>query len=216
MAANGGISTGSARVDESELARALLACLSHDVRVPLGPLKLALSTLAEETQQVPDLSDLVSVAGAQLERLRRLIDALLRATRGPGRLEPSLVNLADLVESAAESFRAMGGSCEVSTQTALVECDRTLIGDALVDLMECAGGEGGDVRVDVTAAGAWANVRVRGDRAGQLLAALDLGVPRDSLSALGLGAAKILDASGGKIRVGEAELSALLPLAREP
>ncbi|HEX5614267.1 MAG TPA: ATP-binding protein [Acidimicrobiia bacterium] len=86
--------------------RAFVADASHELRTPLTALRLRLENLASEA---PDtLHAEIAAADAEVARLTRLVDGLLRLARNEAATdERELVDLAEEVRERAEAWRAL-------------------------------------------------------------------------------------------------------------
>ncbi|WP_437719816.1 CheR family methyltransferase [Sorangium sp. So ce861] len=101
-----------------KLQERFMAMASHELRTPLVPLRGYLDMLSAllPADGDPRLSRFASLARAQSERLQRLVDDLVSATRiqtGKFELKLSEVELAPLVSHVAESAQTLGPTPEV-------------------------------------------------------------------------------------------------------
>ena len=138
---------------------AFLASVAHDLRNPLGPLKLAsdIITRSEELPQREQLQRILGVVGRQIDCLDRMIGDLLDAFRiEAGQLKVSMQteDLREVAGGVVELFRfyAHTHSIQLSipNQHLLVRCDRLRIEQILANLVSNAikySPEGGKVRL---------------------------------------------------------------------
>ncbi len=133
---------------ETERTRsALLASVSHDLRTPLAAIAGASSTILRSSESLPAETrrELVQSINDQAERLNRFIGNLLDMTR----LEAGAINIRKEWQPVEEVVGAALGQIEgrlagrelrtrVPDSLPLVPLDTTLIGQALVNLLENA------------------------------------------------------------------------------
>ena len=98
-----------------------LAMLAHELRNPLAPISMAATLLDRVPDASPQLRQLQSVIGRQVEQMARLLDDLLDAARissGKITLTVEAVLLSDLIERAVETIspRLMERSQELVLQ----------------------------------------------------------------------------------------------------
>ncbi|WP_437932985.1 CheR family methyltransferase [Sorangium sp. So ce341] len=101
-----------------KLQERFMAMASHELRTPLVPLRGYLDMLSTllPADGDPRLARFASLARAQSERLERLVDDLVSATRiqaGKFELKLSAVQLAPLVSHVAESAQTLGPTPEI-------------------------------------------------------------------------------------------------------
>lgn len=198
----------------ADLAHALIALLSHDLRAPLGPLKLAVSSIAEDAGDPSAVAELIDIANAQIDRLRRLIDSTLIAVRGLPSLNFRQTNLASVVEQAGAIFRSCGGRCRTQGTSAALEADQTALAEAIAGLMECAGGEGGTVDLAYGASGDWAQIVIQGPAASPV-GAIARAAPADAAQAFALAASALMSAHGGHVRHAHDAIRTSIPIAKD-
>lgn len=89
----------------------LLATVSHELRSPLQPIRLAAALLAQLHVNGPEIeSKAISVIERQVRQLSRLVEDLLddaRLTHGKIRLVPELVCLGEVLEAAIDANRTL-------------------------------------------------------------------------------------------------------------
>lgn len=128
------------------LRSALLASVSHDLRTPLVSVIGSLTAIRELAGQLntQDQSALVATALDEAERLNRLIQNLLDATRlAQGGLALNLVavDVDEALHSALRSMRVTEQSrvkFEIQKQLPPVRADRALLEQTLINLLENA------------------------------------------------------------------------------
>ena len=163
-----------------------LAVLAHELRNPLAPLRTGLDLLSQlqsNAQSQPIVGRTLAAMNRQLAHVVRLIDDLLdvsRISRGVLELKKERVDLGSIVQSAAESFRAIFEHKKIQLAVAppaavYGSVDPTRIAQIIGNLLHNAfkfTAENGQVDVEVAREGAEAVIRVRDD---------GLGVPPDQL-----------------------------------
>lgn len=128
------------------LRSALLASVSHDLRTPLVSVIGSLTAIRElsGTLNAHDQSQLVTTALQEAERLNRLIQNLLDATRlaqGGMALQLSAVAVDEVLHSAAQRLgQAAQSRVRVEVQAAMpaARADRALLEQTLINLVENA------------------------------------------------------------------------------
>jgi len=124
----------------------LLASVSHDLRTPLVSVIGALTAIRElsGTLKAEDQAQLVQTALAEAERLNRLIQNLLDATRlaqGGMALKLGAVAVDELFNSALQRLEATARSrvkYSVPTELPAARGDRALLEQTLINLLENA------------------------------------------------------------------------------
>jgi signal transduction histidine kinase len=200
---------------------------SHELRTPLTALKLALQTLsraAEKSDGVPSAERLersLAQSRRQIDRLARLVDALLDASRIPVAgvaLHVETVALDAIVEDAVQMLRAVAssgaGPIEVDGDRSVTGLwDRVRLEQVVVNLVHNAVtfGLGRPVRVTVTATAERAMLTVRDAGIGitsaeqaRIFGRFERAVPSRNYGGLGLGlyiVQQIVAAHGGTVRV---------------
>ena len=129
------------------LERALLNSISHDLRTPLVTIIGALSSLREETLNLPDhkKDELLHCAWDEAERLNRFVGNLLDMTRleaGEMRINREPCDVQDLIGSALTTLDHKLFDRDVSVQLAEgippVDMDMVLMTQVLVNLLDNA------------------------------------------------------------------------------
>ena len=138
-----------ARVTEemAELAKTLVAAVSHDLRAPLASIKASSSTLADPGLQISDEAarGLAALIDAQADRLADLVQNLLDMSRiQAGALRPrrSILSPADLIGPVVSDLAASRPGHEVLVRLGddlpPVDVDPVLISRVLTNLLENA------------------------------------------------------------------------------
>ena len=152
-----------AYTDVTDYVRALavkddfVALLSHELRTPLSSVIGHLELVVESGDLPADLAQQIGVVERNAVRMRRLVGDLLHVVQGAGRmpLDPSEVDLVDVVAEVVDSAHAAAEAEDVSIETDLPEAlpavadggrIRQLL-DTLVTLGIHAAGTDGTVRV---------------------------------------------------------------------
>lgn len=129
------------------LRAALLASVSHDLRTPLVSITGSLTALRDLSARMPeaDRTELLDAAIVDADRLNRLIQNLLdmtRLTHGALTLQLVAVDVRDAVSESVSRAGSLLKAHEVVISLApdvrSVRADRTLLGQALVNLLENA------------------------------------------------------------------------------
>ncbi len=235
---------GALLLAETERTRsALLASVSHDLRTPLAAIAGASSAILRNPDSVPEETrrELVQSINDQAERLNRFIGNLLDMTR----LEAGAINIRKEWQPVEEVIGAALGQLEgrlagreVRTRLAdslpLVPLDTTLVGQALVNVLENAlkyTPPATPIEVSARVEGEWVIIEV-GDRGPGLPAGEELRVFEKFYrhasengqpgAGLGLAIAKAVAAAhGGRVAAanrpgGGAVFSLALPLGGPP
>lgn len=153
------------------LRSALLASVSHDLRTPLVAIIGSLTAIRDLAGQLsaPDQAQLIRTALDEAERLNRLIQNLLDATRlaqGGLSLRLTSVPVQEVVTAAALRLPlalAQRVQNEVGENLPAVRADRVLLEQSLINLMENAGKYSSHelpIRIDAAVKGAAMVMRV--------------------------------------------------------
>lgn len=201
------------RAFSEPLTEGLLGLLAHDLRAPLAPISLAMSSLAEDAASSNDARELARIADAQGDKLRRLIDAALVSSGRQPALRLNSWQLGDVLRDAGRIHRAFGGDAEVAEPDVVVEGDRTHLRDAFANLMECGAGEGGHAIVECERAYDRLFAIVRCADLDRCAGGLRGGMPIDAMSAFLLGSKSILELHAGGLELTNRGLIAWLPVA---
>jgi len=125
----------------------LLASVSHDLRTPLATIVLTLQSLRKFGEgHAPDTRDeLLRLAEGEAERLARLVDTLLDASRieaGAAPVHLQNVSIADIVAAALEETKREAGQTAISTNIPVdlpsVRADPVLSVRALANILSNA------------------------------------------------------------------------------
>jgi PAS domain S-box-containing protein len=223
-----------------------LAALSHELRNPLAPIRMALSLLRQLPPGSEQAAGSLSVLERQTAHLSRIVDDLLdvtRISRGKVRLERHRVELCELVRRTLEDHRAtfdaatVGLRLDAPAARLWVDADDArlvqVIGNLLGNALKFTGPRG-HVEVQLAADGDFVNLRVRDSGVGispevtsQLFVPFSQGPQglERSRGGLGLGLATargLVELHGGTITVRSegagrgAEFTVRLPLAEAP
>jgi signal transduction histidine kinase len=165
--ANDALAEADRRKDE------FLGMLAHELRNPLAPLRNALEILKLRRGSDPVVRELSAMMGRQVDHVVRLVDDLLdvsRITKGKIELRVERVELARVVERAAESVRPLmrGRQHRLETEgmaeAVWVEGDPARLEQVLTNLLNNAARytpPGGWVRVTLAREGDQAVMRVQ-------------------------------------------------------
>lgn len=195
--------------DAARALDAIARLLAHDLRTPLGPLVLAVSSLVDDPTIDAGARAMARIALAQCDRMTRLLQASLWAVRAP-EVQAGTVDLGAAVRAAVQTIEEMGGSCEARILGDVrARGDAPRIRDAVAGLIEVVAGTRGRAAAAVHLDGTSAFVAISGD---EPIAEPPVGVPADARAALLHGARAVLEACGGGLRIGE-EVVAWLPAA---
>jgi two-component system, OmpR family, sensor histidine kinase KdpD len=129
-----------------QLRAALLASVSHDLRTPLVSVIGSLSAIAELSHRMDpqDQAQLIETALQEAERLNRLIQNLLDATRLAQSTTPlplAAVDIPDVVQSAVQCLPAAVRErvvVQMPSELPSVLADRALLEQVLINLLENA------------------------------------------------------------------------------
>lgn len=188
---------------------AIVRFLSHDLRSPLGPLTLALSSIVEDGATPDSIRELAAIAASQADRIGRLIDAAVLAARRPRLPEARPVAVAEVLAATAREYAALGGACELRAVDAFSwRCDALLLRNALLGLLEAAGGEGGTVLLEARLGPGGLAIEIAAAHAGTWHFATE---PSDAPSVFVLAARHVLGSYGGEVRANGGTLHVRLP-----
>jgi CheY-like chemotaxis protein/two-component sensor histidine kinase len=149
-----------------------LAALAHELRNPLAPVRHAVEMLQRPDFDTAQLPRTAAMLARQVHQLFRLVDDLLdihRASRGLIRLQPTQVNLADIVALAVETATAAHGRGDdlevvLPDQPILLQADPVRLQQVLSNLLANAfkfSDPGSPVCLSVTSEHGEAVLRVR-------------------------------------------------------
>jgi heavy metal sensor kinase len=156
--------------------RDFVADAGHELRTPLAVLRAELELAGRPQRSVDDLREAVAHATDETERLARLSDSLLFLARSEGSdaLARSPTDIAELIESAASSWRARSADAGVAVETAVepglrAELDADLARRALDNLLDNAlrhAPRGSTVTLRAVADGSWLELSVSDEGTG--------------------------------------------------
>ncbi|MGH2830915.1 MAG: hypothetical protein ACRDJM_10580 [Actinomycetota bacterium] len=194
-------------------AQGLLSLMAHDLRTPLGPLGLAVTSVAQSESAPQAVRELGTMAEAQGTRLARLIDATLAASGRAPYLRVQATTCSQIVEAARERFDALGGLVEADVEDTGLACDAERIRDAILGLMEVATGEGGHAMLRAGPAGGNALFRIPVRDVDACREALVAPFVCSAASAFALGALAVLRLHEGGLELTDEGFIAWLPRA---
>jgi len=214
-----------ARLESSfEQLRRFTADASHELRTPLAVIRGIGENALRETRTLPEYKDAMGSMLEEVDRLTRLVDTLLKLSRGDAgtiRLSRDVLNLGDLTRDVVSSLGILAEERQQRLQVLAVEnvrvsADRLVLRDAITNLIDNAIKYGPvrstiDVRVDADSDQATVSVTDEGpgipaehrDRVFDRFYRVDEGRSRDmGGTGLGLAIAKwAVEANGGQISV---------------
>ena len=133
------------RKRENELARLqnnFLLSVTHELKSPLASVKLQLQTLQKHKLDEATQTDLVQKALADNERLLRMIDNILLASKTDNEnniLNLKKINLSETLSNLVEqAFAENKNRIKITTENSLVEADEQLISIIFSNLIENA------------------------------------------------------------------------------
>lgn len=194
-----------------QLAEGLVQLVAHDLRAPVGPLVLAISSIAEDPALPPHAREFALMAEAQARRLGRLMTSIVWAVRGVAALAMEPCDAAVISHQAASTFRSLGGTCQLDATAAPIMCDPAPLHDALVGLMECVAGEGGDVRLSIDSRDSEVRVVIRAITRTSTRTPAHRGSLKDAAGVFALGASALLRAHAGRLEATNTHAAAILP-----
>ena len=214
-----------ARLESSfEQLRRFTADASHELRTPLAVIRGIGENALRETRTLPEYKDAMGSMLEEVDRLTRLVDTLLKLSRGDAgtiRLSRDVLNLGDLTRDVVSSLGILAEERQQRLQVLAVEnvrvsADRLVLRDAITNLIDNAIKYGPlrstiDVRVGADSDQATVSVTDEGpgipaehrDRVFDRFYRVDEGRSRDmGGTGLGLAIAKwAVEANGGQISV---------------
>lgn len=192
----------------------LVSLLAHDLRVPLGPLALATSSLAADPSIAGHAREYAQIAYAQSARVGRLMSAALAGSGRMPSLRRSRLPVTGLLRSAGEAFASLGGWMTVQGVESHVTADPTVLGECLLNVVELAAG--GAMRTVATVeAGDRIVISFECEDAGRCAEAFAKDVPDDADSAFALAAVAVVGAFGGSVEVTDGEIALIFPAAED-
>lgn len=192
----------------------LVSLLAHDLRVPLGPLALATSSLAADPSIAGPAREYARIAFAQSAKVGRLMSAALAAGGRIPAMRPVRASMRAVLYSAAETLMDLGGSMEIAGEDATVAADTNLLGECMLNLAELAAGSRCVTRATIEP-GPQVVVGFALDDADRCAAAFSKDVPDDADSAFALASLVVLHAMGGSVELTDTEIALTLPAAED-
>ncbi len=135
-------------LEEADRVRdALLGAVSHDLRTPLATMKIASSSLLDPSVRLSDADtqELYGLIDMQTDRLNRLVTSLLDVTRYQAgvlklaRVPSSVLDLVlDAISSIGPALADRIIDIDIPEDLPRVDCDRVLIGQVIVNLIDNA------------------------------------------------------------------------------
>ena len=214
-----------ARLESSfDQLRRFTADASHELRTPLAVIRGIGENALRETRTLPEYKDAMGSMLEEVDRLTRLVDTLLKLSRGDAgtiRLSRDVLNLGDLTRDVVSSLGILAEERQQRLQVVAVEnvrvsADRLVLRDAITNIIDNAIKYGPlrstiDVRVGADSDQATVSVTDEGpgipaehrDRVFDRFYRVDEGRSRDmGGTGLGLAIAKwAVEANGGQISV---------------
>jgi signal transduction histidine kinase len=131
-----------ARLEETTRLNAALesygAHVAHDLRNPLGAIKLATELAAgDSATKSPTMTMALETIDRQADRGLNLVESLLELARASGTPRPEPIDLRSLVNDVAN--QVSGVAVEVETLAPVIVADRTGVRQALLNLLQNAG-----------------------------------------------------------------------------
>lgn len=192
----------------------LISLLAHDMRVPLGPLALATSSLASDPSIGGPAREYAQIAYAQSARVGRLMSAALAASGRMPSLRRSRLSMIDTVRAAGDAFASLGGTMTVQGVESCVIADPTALGECLLNVAELAAG--GAMRTTVTVEpGEQVVVSFDCDDAARCADAFAKELPDDADAAFALATIAMTRAFGGWVEVTDAQIVLAFPPAED-
>ena len=202
--------------------RRFSADASHELRTPLAVIRGIGENVLRETRTSPEYKDATGSMLEEVDRLTRLVDTLLKLSRGDAgtiRLSRDVLNLGDLTREVVSSLGILAEERQqrlqvVAAENVRVSADRLVLRDAITNVVDNAIKYGPsrstiDVRVDADADQATVTVTDAGpgipaehqERIFDRFYRVDQGRSRDmGGTGLGLAIAKwAVEANGGRI-----------------
>ena len=155
--------------------RRFTADASHELRTPLSVIRGTGEMALRETRTAAEYKDSIGSMLEEVDRLTRLVDTLLRLSRGDAgtvRLSPVVVDLGELARDVASSLGVLAEERRqrlhiVVTQTVRVSADRLVLRDALTNVLDNA--------IKYGPAGSTIGVHVDGDARDAAVTVIDEG-----------------------------------------
>ena len=208
-ASNGSGEHASERAVPAARHRGLVSLLAHDLRVPLGPLALATSSLASDPGIGGSAREYAQIAYAQSTRVGRMMSAALAASGRLPTMRRSRLSMTQMLRATGDAFCRLGGVMTVHGNEwgsgGHVTADQTVLGECLLNVAELAGGPAMRTAATIERA-ARVIVGFSCDDAGRCADAFAKDVPDDADSAFALAAVAVVGALGGLVEVTDDEI----------
>lgn len=192
----------------------LVSLLAHDLRVPLGPIALATSSLASDPSLAGTAREYARIAFAQSAKVGRLMNAALLASGRLPAMRPVRLSVMTALYGAAETLQSLGGGMSIAGGDAGVIADRALLDECLANLAELAAGASCRTRATVEAAERVV-VAFEIEDADRCAAAFAKEIPDDADSAFALSTLAVAGAFGGAVELTDTEIVLTLPPAED-
>lgn len=212
--AGAGIAPGTSRRAERPPVHrgGLVSLLAHDLRVPLGPLALATSSLAADPTIAGHAREYAQIAFAQSARVGRLMSAALAASGRMPSLRRSPQPVTGLLRASGEAFASLGGWMTVQGVESFVTADPTVLGECFLNVAELAAGT--SMRTVATVeAGDRIVISFECADDGRCGQAFAKDLPDDADSAFALAAVAFAGAFDGSVEVTDGEIALVFPPA---
>jgi heavy metal sensor kinase len=167
-----------ARLETSfEQLRRFTADASHELRTPLAVIRGIGELRLRDARGAPEDQDAIGSMLEEVDRLTRLVDTLLRLSRGDAgtvKLSPESINLADLAREVSSSLQVLaeerGQRIELDLRAEVsVHIDRLVLREAVTNLVDNAikySGAGSTITILVDVIGQQAQLAVKDGGAG--------------------------------------------------
>jgi len=136
-----------ARLESSfDQLRRFTADASHELRTPLSVIRGIGENALRETRTTPEYKDAMGSMLEEVDRLTRLVDTLLKLSRGDAgtiRLTHDVLNLGDLTREVVSSLGILAEERQqrlhvVATENVRVSADRLVLRDAITNVVDNA------------------------------------------------------------------------------
>lgn len=192
----------------------LVSLLAHDLRVPLGPIALATSSLASDPSLAGTAREYARIAFAQSAKVGRLMNAALIASGRVPAMRPVRLSAMTSLYAAAETLQSLGGGMSIAGADVDVVADRALLDECLANLAELAAGSSCRTHATVEPAER-VIIGFAIEDPGRCAAAFSKEIPDDADSAFALSTLAVAGAFGGAIELTDAEIVLTLPPAED-
>lgn len=192
----------------------LVSLLAHDLRVPLGPIALATSSLASDPSLAGTAREFARIAFAQSAKVGRLMNAALVASGRLPAMRPVRVSAMTSLYAAAETLQSLGGGMHIGGVDADVVADPVLLTECMANVAELAAGTSCRTRATVER-DAGVIIGFALDDADRCAAAFSKEMPDDADSAFALSTLAVAAAFGGGVELTDTEVLLTLPPAED-